>query len=107
MSVEMRRHRGILCGDALTGNSRHVHVLRIRNAAAKGGGARHTVAPSTITSYYRTARHTVAPSIITSYYRTSPIRRFFPVARLGRDGPPPFNCFINYFNHLLHRPVHR
>ena len=55
MSVEMRRnHRGgdsrqslDVCrnavGTLLTGNSRHVHVLRIRNAEAKEGGAWHSV----------------------------------------------------------------
>ena len=54
MSVEMRRHYGIGAGTLLTGNSRHVHVLRIRNAAAKGGGARHT--PTATSSIYRYTR---------------------------------------------------
>ena len=41
MSVEMRRHHGIGAGRLLTGNSRHVQVLRIRNVAAKGGCTAH------------------------------------------------------------------
>ena len=54
MSVEMRRHHGIGSRTLLTGNSRHVHVPRIRNAAAKEGckgGARHT--PDILLLYIR------------------------------------------------------